>query len=212
MLVQATTPRPVFDPSRYPESIHIHTLTLPGVSDGKVYFNATTDPEHGGRAGKAIDPIHEYPIEGTDGFQALQYILPFHELFRDVDKKRNLALVPFCTGGFIVVIHSAFRADPHTYSEHVLSFKILMPVTGGGIIRLADSPFDIVNSTFDPWGPPAEHLLKHKNLELQESYNRTHKLPGNGTFAAQLRADRIRELEARAAEKAPEGSLKLLKE
>jgi hypothetical protein len=66
-------------------------------------------------------------------------------------------------------------------------------VTGGGVIRLADCPFDVANPTFDPWAPGP--TIK-KDPELQESYNRTHRaLPA---AADATRAARIAEAEANA--------------
>lgn len=192
MFVQATTPRPVFDPLKYPEHIFIHTLAKGGVSSGAVLFNGTTDPEHGTREGRPIEPISEYPIEGEDGFLALEYALPFWELFRAEDKKRNLKLVPFCTAGFGVVVKSAFRADFRTYMERTITFNVLMPVTGGGILRLADSFFDIANSTFDPY---AALPSRYRNLEMELSYNRAHKLGGRSDEIDARRRARILEAE-----------------
>ena len=208
MLVQATTPRPLFDHSRHPKYLHIHTLRKLGVSKGEVFFMATVDPEHGTRDSKSLDPVNEYAIEGADGFHALEYIVPFWELFKRTASMAttkydgrsaaeqgiqvgNLSLARYCTNGFQITAKSAFRADRTTYQEHIVSFTIMMPVTGGGIMRLANCPFDIANPTFDPW---AVSPHAPKNLELQESYNRTHRL-GNSAIDAR-RAARIADAEA----------------
>lgn len=193
MLVQATTPRPVFDPSRHPRYIYIHTLRKPGVSNGEVYFSGPTNPELGEQQGRPIEPVNVYPIEGQDGFQALEYVLPFFELFKEEDKKRNLALVPFCSAGFPVTVKSAFRSTPQTYEEHTVAFKVLMPVTGGGVIRLSDCLFDLTNSSFDPWAPNPNPI---RNLELADVYNRTHRLASSSDEARRLREERIRSAEA----------------
>ena len=57
---------------------------------------------------------------------------------------------------------------------------------------------DIANSTFDQWAPDPH---PHKDLELQDSYNRTHRL-GNRAAIDKRREERIRAAEASiAAEK-----------
>lgn len=193
MFVQMTTPRPVFDAAKYPEYIYVHTLAKAGVSKGSVFFNATSNPEHGVREGREIDPVHEYPIEGDSGFQALEYIIPFFELFKPEDKNRNLHLVPFCSAGFGVTMKSAFRANLQTYEERVVSFKVLMPVTGGGILRIADAQYDITNSTFDPWAPNPN---KSRDLDMASVYSRVHRLTRRSGEDGLLRARRIAEAEA----------------
>lgn len=210
MLIQATTPRPLFDHSKHPQYLHIHTLQKPGVSKGEVFFSATVDPEHGTRQGKALDPVNEYAIQGEDGFMALEYVLPFWELFKRTQKQLearydgrsaaeqgiavgSVSLARYCTNGFQVTVKSAFRADTRSYAEHTLAFTIVMPVTGGGILRIADCPFDLANPTFDPWAPGP---TVHKNLELQDSYNRTHRALPSGADAR--RTARIAEAEANA--------------
>lgn len=194
MLVQTTTPRPILYPERHPAYIYIHTLQKPGTSDGSVLFSSATDPEHGLRNAKKLDPLYEYPIEGETGFGALEYVLPFWELFREEDKKKNLYLVPFCTSGFSVVARSAFRADTLHYDEHVVSFQVMMPVTGGGALRMGDMMLDVANPTFDPWSPDPRGR-SFKNLELQETYNRSHCL-GNRSEIERRRAERIASAEA----------------
>ncbi len=193
MLVQATTPRPFFDHSKHPEHVYIYTLRKPGISEGAVFFNASTNPEQGRRGTAALEPLFEHPIDGEDGFAALEYVLPFFELFRPEDKKRNLGMAPFCTTGFGVTVRSAFRTDTSRYGEHTVAFTILMPVTGGGVMRLSDCLFDIANPTFDPWAPGPER--KWKNLEVGMAFNRAHRL-GDTSAIEQRRMARIREAEA----------------
>lgn len=185
MLIQAGIPRPRFDVHEKPEHIYIHTLARVGVSSGSVFFNGTTDPEHGVRQGRELDPLQTYAIEGEEGFQGCEYVLPFWELFKRKEVRQellattgasgygNIKLVPFTTGGFLVNVQSAFRASPTHYEEHVLSFQILMAVSGGGVLRLADCPFDLANPTFNPYAP---HPRALKNLETQQALNRTHQL------------------------------------
>lgn len=192
MLVQATSPRPIFDHSKHPEYVYIHTLAKVGVSDGAVFFTATENPTDGARGGRQLEPVGEYPIEGETGFQAYEYVLPFFELFREEYKKKNLYLVPFCTAGFGVTIRSAFRGDTTTYVGRTMAFTILAPVTGGGILRLADSPYDLANPTFDPWAanPFGQKLLgSSRDPDLLNAFNRTHKL-GSSAIDAR-RAARI---------------------
>jgi hypothetical protein len=207
MLIQATAPRPIFDHSKHPQYLHIHTLRKFGVSRGEVFFIATVDPEHGTRGSKSLDPVNEYPIEGTDGFEALEYIVPFWELFKrtgSMAKTRyngqsameqgiavgSVKLARYCTNGFSVTIKSGFRSDRANYEEHTLALTILTPVTGGGILRLANCPYDIANPTFDPWAADPHPA---NNLELQAAFNRTHKL-GNPSIEAK-RLARIAEAE-----------------
>jgi len=177
MLIQLTTPRPVLDPSEYPAYLHLHVLTKPGVSDGKVLFTSVKDPEHGTYDTRTLDPTHTLPLNASDGVGALIYVLPFWELFKSEYENRNLYMVPFCTAGFKVVANSAFRADPKTYRSRALAFHILMPVTGGGIIRLGDSEFDVTNPSFNPWAPNPT-MSPAAVGELQDGYNRAHKVRG----------------------------------
>lgn len=185
MIIQVGIPRPRFDIHENPERIHIHTLARVGVSSGAVFFNGTTDPEHGVRQGRELDPLQTYAIDGEEGFQGCEYVLPFWELYKRKEVRKELlettgasgygsiGLVRFTTGGFIVNVQSAFRASPTHYEEHVLSFQILMAVSGGGILRLADCPFDLSNPTFNPYAP---HPRAIKNLEIQQALNRAHQL------------------------------------
>lgn len=210
MLIQMGIPRPRFDIHEKPEHLYIHTLARLGVSSGGVIFNATTNPEHGVRQGRALDPIQKYLIEGEEGFEGYEYVLPFWELFQRKEVRKELmrttgasgygsiGLVPFTTGGFIVNVQSAFRASPQHYEEHVLSFTILMPVTGGGILRLADCPFDLSNPTFNPYAPAPWSI---NNLETRDALNRAHKPHGASIDAR--RAERIRAAEASMAREVP---------
>lgn len=208
MLIQVSTPRPLYDPSKYPEYIHIHTLRKAGVSKGEVFFMATVDPEHGTKDSKSLDPVNEYPIEGVEGFEALEFILPFWELFKRTAamtkaryngesaesqgiKVGSVAMTRYFTNGFQITAKSAFRADRTTYQEHIVAFTLMTPSSGGGILRLANCPFDIANPTFDPW---AGNPHPPKNLELQDAFNRTHKL--NTSSIEARRAARIAEAEA----------------
>lgn len=174
MLIQVSSPRMIFHPETHPQHVFIQTLRKRGVSEGEVYFNASTDPLEGVRQTKALEPIQEYPIDGDANFAGLEYVLPFYELFTEETKKKNLYLVPFCTTGFNVTVKSAFRADPRTYEERTVALSILMPVTGGGIIRIGDSLVDLANPTFDPYAPLGRTF---RDLSLQEGFNRTHRLP-----------------------------------
>jgi hypothetical protein len=197
MLIQATTPRPVFDQAQHPQYVYVHTLCVPGVSEGDVFFNATTNPELGTKQGRRITPLNEYPLDG--GMAVLEYVLPFFELFKSEDKNRNLALVPFCTAGFGVTVKSGYRADFTTHEERTISFTMWMPVTGGGILRLADSVFDLANSSFDPWAPAPAGT---KNLSLESSARKAHKLSPPGVAAR--RAERLASISALPALPGPE--------
>ena len=212
MFVQATTPRPLFDHLRNPRYLHIHTLAKAGVSEGTVRFSGTTDPEFGKGDGVFIEPLNTYPIKGEDGFEVLEYALPFWRLFQRPDNfeeaihdgsvvaSADVSVVRYCTGGFGVVCKSAFRASPREYQEHTIAFKMIFPATGGGIIRLADCLFDISNQDFDPWAPDPTKRLgpgPSKDLELQISYNRTHKL--SSSAIEDRRASRVAAAEASMA-------------
>lgn len=208
MLVQTTTPRPIFDHSKNPTYLYVHTLRKPGISAGTVFFAGPTDPEHGQHGTVELDPFQTWPIEGgEEGFEACEYILPFWRLFqRDPNAKPimydgrpveesnvragSVRLTRYCTAGFGVVAHSAFRANPREYQEHTVSFKIIMPVTGGGILRLSDSFFDIANPTFDPWAADPRKQLpigNPKYSEEQIAYSRTHRLDQSSEARRQAR-------------------------
>lgn len=210
MNIQLGIARPRFDVHEHPKYLYIHTLARVGISQGGVIFNATVDPENGVRKTRQLDPTVTYPISGEDGFQGYEYILPFWELFQHTIELTsakmiqygaqgygNRHLVPFATGGFTVTAQSAFRASPTTYEEHTVSFQILMPVTGGGIVRLADCPFDISNPTFDPYAP---HPRAIKNLDTERMLNQAHQ-PKNSSIEDR-RAARIQAAEQSMAREA----------
>lgn len=184
MNIQVGIPRPIFNIHEHPKYIHIHTLARLDVSAGGVLLNGTVDPEHGVRGTKQLEPMVTYQIEGEDGFEGYEYVLPFWELFqqrRQISASKlayygaqgygSRELVPFTTGGFTVTAQSAFRSSPSTYEEHTVSFQILMPVTGGGILRLADCSFDLSNPTFDPYSP---HPRAIRNLDVERMLNQSH--------------------------------------
>lgn len=197
MLVQLTTPRIVFDPSRHPEHIHLHTLSKPDVSDGHVLFTGVTDPEHGVRQTVTLEPREMLPLDG--GMFAKTYILPFWKLFTggpktavsdgQVVRAADLKIVRFCTAGFQVVARSAFRAGPGEYREHSTAFVMAFPATGGGSLRLADTDVDLVNPSFNPWAEDPTPLSDAAKAELQSTYARTHALPdGRSDIDARRRA------------------------
>jgi len=205
MLIQLTTPRPVLDHTEHPAYVHLHTLFKAGVSDAKVLFTSMKDPEHGTYDTKELEPTHEMPLDASDGCQANIYILPFWELFKSEDKKRNLWLVPFCTAGFKIVATSAFRDSPHTYESRSMTFTIMMPVTGGGVIRLGDSMFDITNPSFDPWAPCPTSMYPAQVAELQYSYNKAHKIRGRKVEYPGLTHQDVPRLGPKAEPKLPSG-------
>lgn len=175
MLIQLTTPRIVLDPREHPAHIHIHTLFKADVSEGKVLFTSMKNPEHGTYDTKEIEPAQQLPLNASDGCQAIIYVLPFWQLFREEDRKRNLHLVPFCTAGFKVTATSAFRASPKSYEARSVAFTLAFPVTGGGVIRIGE--YDLANPGFDPW-MPAPNWYPGQVAELTSSYNRAHKVKG----------------------------------
>jgi len=222
MIIQAGIPRPRFDIQEKPEYIYIHTLARAGVSSGAVFFNGTTDPEHGIRQGRELDPLQTYTIEGEEGFQGCEYVLPFWELYKRKEVRKELlkqtgasgygsiGLVPFTTGGFIINVQSAFRASPTHYEEHVISFQILMPVSGGGVVRLSNCPFDLSNPTFNPYAP---HPRALKNLETQQALNRTHQLRSSDIEdrkAARIRAAEQAMANAHGGNELPPGEIRAL--
>jgi hypothetical protein len=212
MLIQLGIPRPRFDIHDHPKHLYIHTLARIGVSSGGVLFSGTTDPEHGVRQSRPLEPTRTYPIEGEDGFEGYEYILPFWELYkRKKESEKTLALtgaegygslglVAYTTNGFTVTAVSAFRASPTHYEEHSLSFTVMMTVTGGGILRLADSHFDISNPTFSPYAPNPLGITKYTDLETQQALNKAHK-PHSPAIEAR-KAERIRAAEASMASRA----------
>jgi len=193
--------------------MHIHTLAKAGVSEGTVRLSGTTDPEFGKTDGVFIEPVNTYPIKGEDGFEVHEHVLPFWRLFERPDDfqearhdgavvaSADFRIVRYCTAGFGVVCKSAFRADPRSYEEHTVAFTMVFPATGGGIMRLADSFFDIANQDFDPWAPdPMKRLGQgpRQDLELLDGYNRTHQL-GNASAIDDRRSSRIAMAEASMA-------------
>jgi len=207
MLIQISTPRPLFDHSRHPEYVHIHTIAKTGVSEGQVLFTGPTDPEHGTVGTRNLEPYMRVPIDGEEGFEALIYVLPFWELFKEgknrsmhdgeIVRSAPIALVRYCTAGFKVTAHSAFRTGPQEYQGRAVGFTIMTAATGGGVLRLADWPVDVANPTFDPWALHPAALTTGQQQDLSVVYNRTHRLSRGG--AADLRAQRIASVEASMA-------------
>jgi hypothetical protein len=187
MLIQLTTPRIMLDPSRFPEYIHLHTLSTPDVSTGQVLFTGVTDPEHGQRGTKTLEPREMAELDG--GIVVRTFVLPFWELFEggqktvvhdgEIVRSANLKISRYCSAGFQVVVKSAFRSSPRTYEERTLALHMVFPATGGGVIRLGNSDVDIVNPSFDPWAPDLSKPPEAATAELRETYARAHALPRN---------------------------------
>jgi hypothetical protein len=75
--------------------------------------------------------------------------------------------------GYSIIAKSAYRTEGATYEQRVFNATIHCPVNGGGMIRIAGSPVDIANPTFDPYAP--EPVSKQRDLVLLEAFNRTHR-------------------------------------
>ena len=176
-----------------PPYLRIQTLAKAGISDGSVVLVV------GGRHLSA-DPLHIYPIEGTTGCQANDIYIPFWNVFGvkearydaqeiadhisggivkrvNVDKNQrdtltDVQLALLGAGGWSIIAKSAYRSESSVYTSRVFNFTIHCPVTGGGMIRIAGSPIDINNPTFNPKEPPPTN---RRDLVLQEAFNRTHR-------------------------------------
>jgi hypothetical protein len=74
MLLQLTAPRPIFNALENPPHVRIHTLRKPLVSKGEVLFVV-------GDEQMAVEPFMSYPIQGESAFEALDYYLPFWNVF-----------------------------------------------------------------------------------------------------------------------------------
>lgn len=74
MLIQATSPRPIFNASENPQHIRIHTLRKMKVSKGEVALVL-------GEKRIEVEPVVAYPIQGEADFEALEYFLPFWKVF-----------------------------------------------------------------------------------------------------------------------------------
>lgn len=211
MLIQTSSPRPILSLDEHPKHVVVHTLRKLGVSSGDVLLNMNTDLENGARSTGAVAPYEIFPIEGEPGFEALEYYLPFDQIFgstrveyneteiltrmstslerpaaKPIDPRRDTLMALYAASGISVIAKSAFRAEGSRYEERTLNLQLFFPVTGGGIIRVAGSMVDISNPTFDPKAPmpgPAQF----KNLTLLAAFNRTHKV-GNSVIEARKRA------------------------
>jgi hypothetical protein len=107
----------------------------------------------------------------------------------------GLELVALSTSGYKVTVRSAFRSDRMTYEERVIGLTLLFPVTGGGVVRLSDSLFDISNPTLDPKKPVPGRVCDET---ISIAFNRAHKVLSQGTQDAieARRKARIAEAEA----------------
>ncbi len=231
MLIQVTSPRPMINTADSPKHVRIHTMRKHKVSTGTVTFVVHE---------KQIDvePSCVYPIQGEAGFEALDYYLPFWNVFGtnrpeyNEDKIRSnieaeafhrvdvtdkgkkpihtkllvtdtdapppererltgVELAILGSTGYHVIVKSAYRTEGAAYEERIFNFTIHCAVNGAGMIRIANSPVDIANPTFDPYAPEPS---PRRDLVLLEAFNRTHK-PRTDDIEARKRA-RIAEAEA----------------
>lgn len=183
MLVQATTPRPIFNAVESPEHVRIQTLRKPDVSEGIVRFSYVGDLVAGTPTTVVLEPHLVYPLEGQKGFEVLEYYLPFEKAFAvspkvakqmvkyEASGVASIALAPLMANGFTVVVFSAFRADRTVYEQRTISFKLLFPITGGGVLQVSDSFVDIANPTFNPRAPIPKPSLSR---DVQVGFNRVH--------------------------------------
>ncbi len=74
MLIQATAPRPMINAAESPQHFRIHTLRKPGISTGEVMLTV-------GDRRMEVEPFTLYPIAGEQGFEALEFYLPFWRVF-----------------------------------------------------------------------------------------------------------------------------------
>ncbi len=108
------------------------------------------------------------------------------------EKLTGVQLALLGSTGYNVIAKSAFRTEGATYEERIMNFTIHCPVTGGGMIRIANCPIDISNPTFNPYAPYPES--RFKDLVLLEAFNRTHRL--RTSDIDERRRKRIAEAEA----------------
>jgi hypothetical protein len=215
MLIQTSSPRPILNVLEHPQHIVIHTLRRIGISTGEVLMNMSINPETGLRLTAPVEPYDVFPIEGENGFEAVEYYLPFSEVFgvgrRVYSEEGSVALAPvskpksglrdtqlavLCGSGFSVIAKSAYRVMGSRYEERLFDFTLLFPITGGGILRASSSLVDISNPTFDPKAPMPQKS-GYPNLDLLRAFNRTHKVMASSI--EQRRAARIASAEASIA-------------
>jgi len=227
MLIQTSSPRPILNVGEFPSYIVIHTLRKAGISNGAVTMNVNVDVEHGKRESAVVAEHEVFPIEGEPGFEGVEYYLPFDLIFgtkkTEYDETRLLRqindeapkrvntdeprarigdtmLALHMASGVNVIAKSAYRVEGAKYAERVFNFQLLFPVTGGGIVRVTSSDFDVTNPTFDPKAAVPRDK-PYQNITLLEAFNRTHK-PTSPDIEARKRA-RVAAAEAsmRAADK-----------
>lgn len=185
MLLQASLPRPIVRMDEFPHNITILTLRRGGISDGKVTMGFLVDTETGTKTRQEVLAERAFPIDGETGFEALEYVVPVHVLLK---MHGGLSIV-YGTVGVEVFAQSAFRASASEYGEHKIGFNVVFPVTGGGIVRMWDSPYDLANPGFQPGSsaPPIGSADEEKRLpgermaseNLLLAFNRTHKVEKN---------------------------------
>ena len=197
MLIQVSSPRPMVTLADSPPFIRIQTLKKAGVSTGDVALVM-------GENRMEVDPYCVYPIDGESGFEALDFYLPFWRVFGTQkavydeaaiaaniqrgsfkrvsvgapdynDRLTDTKLALLGAGGYHIIAKSAHRLEGAVYAQRVFNFTIHCPVTGGGMIRIAGSPVDIANPTFDPKAKTPEKST-HADPVLLEAFNRTHRL------------------------------------
>jgi hypothetical protein len=173
-----------------------------------VLFSYVADLVAGTPTTVTLEPHVVYPIEGEDGFEMTEFFLPFEPLFKvdrktmqvarhkfDAEAAAPVGLASVVASGYTVTLRSAYKSEYTTYAERVVGFKLIFPMTGGGIVRLADSPFDLANPTFSPGAPVPRAVRDPVTLN---AFNRTHAMPPQGQRDAieKRRLARIAEAEA----------------
>jgi hypothetical protein len=182
MLVQASLPRPIVRMDEFPKNVAVLSLRRAGVSNGGVRMSFLVDTDTGTEGDIGVEPLRLFQIEGEEGFQACEYLLPIDRL---TEMHGNLSIV-YGTVGVRVFVRSAYRASPTSYGEHKLGLSLIFPITGGGIVRMWDSNFDLANPGFDPKAPTPRIGSEDEELRLPGdrmstanltlAFNRTHKV------------------------------------
>jgi hypothetical protein len=204
MFIQATSPRPLINTVESPEHIRIHTLHKLGVSPGDVvviigehrievepYEVFPLDGDTQFEAREFYLPFWRVfgtkkPEYNESRIQASIERKEFHRVDADAERLgqgnaseplrlRGTQLALIGAAGYPVIVRSAFRPEGPDYQERIMNFTIHCPVTGGGIIRVTSNTCDIANPSFNPYAPPPP-VRGHKNLTLQEAFQRTHRL------------------------------------
>lgn len=141
MLFRLDNPRLIVNAQEFPQNVVLYSLAYED-SDGAVTISfQDTHPE-------TVRIEAERRLQILPGMVLHEFVLPFMNLHDSLGRRAS-------THGFRVTARSAFRVAAATYGIRTLTFTMLFPVIGGGVIRMdaGGQEWELANPTFTPTAP-----------------------------------------------------------